>query len=53
MSHLDDGSDDSDDSDDSEDSEDSDYFEMDNKELLHLSTKMDAGVAGYLYDWIT
>ncbi len=37
----------------SEDSEDSDYFEMDNKELLHLSTKMDAGVAGYLYDWIT
>ena len=37
----------------SEDSEDSDYFEMDNKELLHLSTKIDAGVAGYLYDWIT
>ena len=41
------------DSEDSEDSEVSDYFEMDNKKLLHLSTKIDAGVAGYLYDWIT
>jgi len=36
-----------------EDIEDGDDFDISNKELLHLSTKMNMGVANYLYDWIT